>query len=101
MKITRFEVIPVKQLGLLLTVHSDTELVGYGSPMNYEHGRTVTRAIHDMEDYLADCDPRQIEDHWQTLFRCATWIRRRPWSASSSASPRSGRPVLFRYLKLG
>ena len=58
MKITRFEVIPLKQRGLLLKVHTDSELVGYGSPMNYEHGRTVVRAIHDMEDYLVGRDPR-------------------------------------------
>ena len=77
MKITRFEVIPLKQRGLLLKVHTDSELVGYGSPMNYEHGRTVTRAIHDMEDYLRGRDPRQIEDHWQTLFR-SSYSRQMP-----------------------
>ncbi len=77
MKITRFEVIPLKQRGLLLKVHTDTELVGYGSPMNYEHGRTVTRAIHDMGDYLIGRDPRQIEDHWQTLSR-SSYSRQMP-----------------------
>ena len=77
MKITRFEVIPLKQRGLLLKVHTDSGLVGYGSPMNYEHGRTVTRAIHDMEEYLRGRDPRQIEDHWQTLFR-SSYSRQMP-----------------------
>lgn len=78
MKITRFEVIPfVKQNGLLLKVHTDEGLVGYGSPMNYGHGRTVERAIHDMGDYLIGRDPRQIEDHWQALFR-SSYSRQMP-----------------------
>ncbi len=77
MKITRFEVTPLIQRGLLLKVHTDEGLVGYGSPMNYEHGRTVERAIHDMGDYLIGRDPRQIEDHWQTLFR-SSYSRQMP-----------------------
>lgn len=77
MKITRFEVTPLIQRGLLLKVDTDEGLVGYGSPMNYEHGRTVERAIHDMGDYLIGRDPRQIEDHWQTLFR-SSYSRQMP-----------------------
>lgn len=77
MKITRFEVFPLIQRGLLLKVHTDVDLVGYGSPMNYEHGRTVERAIHDMGDYLIGRDPRQIEDHWQALFR-SSYSRQMP-----------------------
>ncbi len=77
MKIKQFEVIPLIQRGLLLKVHTDEELVGYGSPMNYEHGRTVERAIHDMSDYLIGRDPRQIEDHWQALFR-SSYSRQMP-----------------------
>ena len=60
MKITRFEVTPIQRRGLLLQVFTDEGLVGYGAPMNYEHGRTVTRAVHDMGDYLIGRDPRQI-----------------------------------------
>ncbi len=77
MKITRFDITPLKQRGLLLQVHTDEGLVGYGSPMNYEHGRTVARAIEDMGDYLLGKDPRQIEDHWQTLFR-SSYARQMP-----------------------
>ena len=69
MRITRFELTPLKQRGLLLKVFTDVGLIGYGSPMNYEHGRTVERAVHDMGDYLIGRDPRQIEDHWQVIFR--------------------------------
>lgn len=77
MKITRFEVTPLKQRGLLLQVHTDAGLVGYGAPMNYEHGRTVERALFDMADYLTGRDPLQIEDHWQTLFR-SSYSRQMP-----------------------
>lgn len=77
MKIRKMEVIPLIQRGLLLKVHTDEDLTGYGSPMNYEHGRTVERAIHDMSDYLIGRDPRQIEDHWQALFR-SSYSRQMP-----------------------
>lgn len=69
MKIEKLETIPLNNRGLLLRVYTDEGLVGLGSPMNYEHGRTVARAIDDMGDYLIGRDPLQIEDHWQTLFR--------------------------------
>ena len=77
MKITRLEVTPVRPRGLLLRVHTDEGLVGYGSPMNYEHGRTVERALMDMADYLVGRDPRRIEDHWQALFR-SSYSRQMP-----------------------
>ena len=48
MKITRMQVTPMRNRGMLLEMHTDEGLVGYGSPMNYEHGRTVERAVHDM-----------------------------------------------------
>ena len=48
MKITRFAVTPLNNRGLLLQVETDVGLTGLGAPMNYEHGRTVERAILDM-----------------------------------------------------
>ena len=77
MKITRLEVTALNNRGLLLQVHTDEGLTGLGSPMNYEHGRTVERAILDMGDYLIGRDPLQIEDHWQTLFR-SSYARQMP-----------------------
>ena len=77
MKITSLEVTPIRPRGLLLQVHTDEGLVGYGSPMNYEHGRTVERALMDMADYLVGRDPRRIEDHWQALFR-SSYSRQMP-----------------------
>ena len=77
MKITSLDVTPLRPRGLLLRVHTDEGLVGYGSPMNYEHGRTVERALMDMADYLVGRDPRRIEDHWQALFR-SSYSRQMP-----------------------
>ena len=77
MKITSLEATPIRPRGLLLRVHTDEGLVGWGSPMNYEHGRTVERALMDMADYLVGRDPRRIEDHWQALFR-SSYSRQMP-----------------------
>ena len=77
MKITSLDVTPLRPRGLLLQVRTDEGLVGYGSPMNYEHGRTVERALMDMADYLVGRDPRRIEDHWQALFR-SSYSRQMP-----------------------
>jgi len=77
MKITRMQVTPMRNRGMLLEMHTDEGLVGYGSPMNYEHGRTVERAVQDMGDYLVGRDPRQVEDHWQALFR-SSYSRQMP-----------------------
>ena len=77
MKITKLETTPIESRGLLLQMHTDEGLVGLGSPMNYEHGRTVERAVHDMGDYLIGKAPRQVEDHWQALFR-SSYSRQMP-----------------------
>jgi galactonate dehydratase len=77
MKITRLDLTPLDNRGLLLRLHTDQGLIGLGSPMNYEHGRTVERALYDMADYLIGRDPLQIEDHWQTLFR-SSYSRQMP-----------------------
>lgn len=77
MKITKLDVTPIERRGLVLQIHTDEGLTGIGAPMNYEHGRTVERAILDMADYLIGRDPRQIEDHWQVLFR-SSYSRQMP-----------------------
>jgi galactonate dehydratase len=77
LKITGLETTPLSNRGMLLRMLTDEGLVGLGSPMNYEHGRTVARAIDDMGEYLIGRDPLQIEDHWQTLFR-SSYSRQMP-----------------------
>ena len=77
MKIRDLGVTPLTNRGLLLQVHTDEGITGLGAPMNYEHGRTVERAILDMAEYLIGRDPLQIEDHWQTLYR-SSYSRQMP-----------------------
>jgi galactonate dehydratase len=54
---------------MLLKMHTDEGHVGFGEPMNYEHWRVVAQAVRDMSEYLTGRDPRQIEEHWQTIYR--------------------------------
>ncbi len=69
MKITQIETTPIKGRALVLKMHTDEGLVGFGEPMNYEHWRVVSQAVEDMADYLIGRDPFQIEDHWQAIYR--------------------------------
>ena len=77
MKITELKVTPLRQRALLLQMYTDDGIVGCGEPMNYEHGRVVSQAIADMGEYLIGKDPRQIEDHWQAIFR-SSYSRQMP-----------------------
>ena len=69
MKITGFTCIPIQRRSMVLKLHTDEGLVGYGEPMNYEHWRVVAQAVDDMAEYLIGKDPLQIEDHWQAMYR--------------------------------
>ncbi len=69
MKITRIETVPIQRRAMILKLHTDEGLVGYGEPMNYEHWRVVAQAAADMADYLIGKDPLQIEAHWQAMYR--------------------------------
>jgi galactonate dehydratase len=69
MKITRLETIHVKPRWLFLKIHTDEGIVGLGEPVVEGRARTVEAAVHEMGRYLIGKDPRQIEDHWQTIYR--------------------------------
>lgn len=69
MRITGYEVIPIKGRALILKVHTDADIMGLGEPLDYGHGDVVAKAIEVMFEYLVGKDPRQIEDHWQQLYR--------------------------------
>lgn len=69
MKITALETIPVRGRAMILKMHTDDGLVGFGEPMNYEHWRVVAQAVQDMAEYLVGRDPLQIEAHWQAMYR--------------------------------
>jgi galactonate dehydratase len=69
MKITGYEVIPIQRRAILLKVFTDAGITGIGEPLDYGHGDVVAKAIEVMFEYLVGKDPRQIEDHWQQLYR--------------------------------
>ena len=69
MKITRLESIFVEPRWHFLRVHTDEGIVGLGEPIVEGRARTVAMAIQEMEPYLLGQDPRQIEKHWQVLYR--------------------------------
>lgn len=71
MKITKLEMIPVRPRWLFLKVHTDVGIVGLGEPIVEGRIRTVMAQIQELEEYLIGKDPRQIEHHWQVMYRGA------------------------------
>ncbi len=69
MRITKLETVYVKPRWVLLKVHTDEGLVGWGEPIVEGWSRTTAAAVHEMGRYLVGQDPRQIERHWQVLYR--------------------------------
>ncbi len=69
MKITKLESIFVAPRWHFLKMYTDEGIIGYGEPIVEGRARTVAMAIQEMEPYLIGQDPRQIEKHWQMLYR--------------------------------
>jgi galactonate dehydratase len=69
MQITRLESIFVKPRWHFLKVHTDEGLVGLGEPIVEGRARTVATAVQELGEYLIGQDPRQIERHWQAMYR--------------------------------
>lgn len=69
MRITKLETFHVKPRWLFLKVHTDEGIVGLGEPVVEGRARTVATAIRELEPYLIGQDPRDIERHWQTIYR--------------------------------
>jgi len=69
LKITKIETFFVKPRWLFLKMHTDEGLVGLGEPIVEGRARTVATAVKELESYLIGQDPRQIERHWQAMYR--------------------------------
>ncbi|TBL74570.1 galactonate dehydratase [Paenibacillus thalictri] len=69
MKITKLELLHVKPRWLLLKMHTDEGIIGYGEPTLEGRSRSVEMFIKECEDYLLGQDPRYIEHHCQVLYR--------------------------------
>ncbi len=69
MKITKLETFHVKPRWMFLKISTDEGIVGWGEPIVEGRARTVAMAIKELESYLIGSDPRDIEKHWQRIYR--------------------------------
>ena len=69
LKITRLELLMVKPRFMFLKMHTNQDLVGYGEPILEGQTHAVAGVVRAMENYLLGKDPRQIEHHWQALYK--------------------------------
>lgn len=82
MKITRLETLHVRPRWLFLKIHTDEGIVGLGEPTLEGRAQTVETAVHEIGRYLIGKDPREIEKHWQTIYR-GTFYRGGPVLSSA------------------
>lgn len=76
MKITEIKTFPFRcgwRDWLFLKVYTDEGISGLGESGLAVYERSVSDLIHDLEGYLVGKDPRQIELHWNTIYRDSYW----------------------------
>lgn len=69
MKITNFELYQVPPRWLFLKIETGKGISGWGEPVVEGRSHTVEAAVRELMDYLVGKDPRNIEDHFQVLYR--------------------------------
>jgi galactonate dehydratase len=69
MKLARFDLFQVPPRWLFLRLETDTGLIGWGEPVIEGKAATVRAAVAEMMEPLMGKDPRNIEDHWNALYR--------------------------------
>ena len=69
MKITGYELYPVKPRWLFLKLMTDEGLFGFGEPIVEGRAHTVKAAVEELAYYFMNKDPMDIEDLWQTFYR--------------------------------
>ncbi|MBD3173779.1 MAG: galactonate dehydratase [Armatimonadia bacterium] len=69
MRITKLETIFLRPRWVLLKMHTDEGLVGWGEPIVEGWSKATAAAVQEMGRYLIGQDPRRIEHHWQVLYR--------------------------------
>jgi len=71
-KITRLEIIPVHTCRtIFIKMHTDAGVIGIGEGTVEGRIPTTMTAIQELEKYLIGKDPRQVEHHWQAMYRHA------------------------------
>ncbi|ASN06131.1 galactonate dehydratase [Virgibacillus necropolis] len=69
MKITDFKLYKVPPRWLFLKIETDEGVIGWGEPVIEGRAHTVEACVTELMDYLIGKDPRNIEDHFQVLYR--------------------------------
>lgn len=69
MKITKLEIIRVKDNKIFLKIFTDEGIVGYGEPVLETYANTTAQAVREFEKYLLGKDPKRIMHHWQAMYR--------------------------------
>ncbi|CAF1301112.1 unnamed protein product [Rotaria sordida] len=63
------EMFHVKPRWLFLKITCDDGTIGWGEPVVEGRAQTVEAAVKEIARYLIGQDPRDIEKHWQTIYR--------------------------------
>ena len=69
MKIIDFKLYQVPPRWLFLKIETDEGVCGWGEPVVEGRAHTVSACVTELMDYLIGKDPRNIEDHFQVLYR--------------------------------
>lgn len=69
MKITDFKLYQIEPRWLFLKIETDEGISGWGEPIVEGRADTVGAGVTELMDYLIGKDPRNIEDHFQVMYR--------------------------------
>ena len=69
MKIIGYETYIVPPRWGFIKIITDEGIVGWGEPCLEGRTHTVHTCVHELMEYLIGKDPRNIEDHWNVLYR--------------------------------
>lgn len=71
MKIVKVDTFSVRPRWCFIKISTDEGICGWGEPVIEGKTQSVRAAIDEMKDYLIGCNPMQIEDIWNKLYRAA------------------------------
>lgn len=84
MKIRSYKLYLVPPRWLFLKIETDEGISGWGEPVIEGRAATVKAAVEELMEFLIGKDPRNIEDHWNMMYR-AGFYRGGPISMSAIA----------------
>jgi galactonate dehydratase len=71
MKIVDLKLYHVPRRFLYLKIETDEGICGWGEPLVEGRAGTLEGAVNEWRDYFIGKNPLPIEEHWQTMYRCA------------------------------